>query len=706
MSSESVSREAPRRQATKARASGVFLPLSALLVPLLFPSLASALPNLIPYQPAGWTSKIVISNVTGSTDSNAVDVSPLKPTDTLFVNWAVINSGDAPAAVRFFTDLYVDGVLRQSWYSDPPLNPDYYANVEDYSIGSLPVGTHTIRIKTDSTGVIGESNESDNEYTKTITVGASGGCTADARTLCLNSGRFKAQVAWQALHLGTSGTGQAVPLTSDTGYFWFFSDTNVELVIKVVDGTTLNGQFWVFYGALSNVQYTITVTDTATGRSKTYFNPQDTLASVADTSAFSGSFTAPIDSDAILIPASPAGALLASAPPRIEPAAVVQLNASCAVDATTLCLNSGRFRVQVAWQAIHLGTGGAGQAVPLTSDTGHFWFFSRSNVELVVKVVDGTSVNGDFWVFYGALSNVQYTMTVTDTTTGVSKTYFNPQDMLASAADTSAFQSPPVGRGPLAFGAPTALEDATVGVPYFFSFCAPTPIGSSLCGALPGTTNPVGGNPPYHFQLDSGVGFPPFGISLNSNGTLSGTPSIQGPPRPFSVCAVDLSAASVCRVVSLRVVTAPPTVSFTANPSTVAPGQSFTLTWATTNATSVSIGGVAEPVSGSFSTSFPTAGTYTYTLTATGPGGTTTAKVTVTVSGGGGGGTGYTYANWNCNNQSQCISVVGHNTGSAGPFCSPTACNAWRISNFNGATCTAQPSYTIYSAPAPGSCFN
>jgi hypothetical protein len=266
-----------------------------------------------------------------------------------------------------------------------------------------------------------------------------GACVADATTLCLSNSRFKVKVAWQALHLGTNGTGQAVPLTSDTGYFWFFGSSNVELVIKVVDGTPVNGHFWVFYGALSNVQYTITVTDTKTGLSKTYFNSQDTLASVADTAAFSASSAAPIKTDAISVPTASAEELLASAAPRVEPAATAQLASGCTADASTLCLSSGRFKVKVAWQALHLGTSGTGQAVPLTSDTGYFWFFGSSNVELIIKVVDGTPVNGKFWVFYGALSNVQYTITVTDTETGLSKTYFNPQDTLASMADTAAF---------------------------------------------------------------------------------------------------------------------------------------------------------------------------------------------------------------------------------------------------------------------------
>ena len=75
-------------------------------------------------------------------------------------------------------------------------------------------------------------------------------------------------------------------LTGDTGYFWFFSDANIELILKVLDGRALNGHFWVFYGALSDVEYTITVTDTVTGQVRSYFNPPRQLASVADTSAF------------------------------------------------------------------------------------------------------------------------------------------------------------------------------------------------------------------------------------------------------------------------------------------------------------------------------------------------------------------------------------------------------------------------------------
>jgi len=69
-------------------------------------------------------------------------------------------------------------------------------------------------------------------------------------------------------------------------YFWFFDDANVELILKVLDGRAINVHFWVFYGALSNVAYTINVTDTDTGQTKQYQNPLGQFCSVGDTTAF------------------------------------------------------------------------------------------------------------------------------------------------------------------------------------------------------------------------------------------------------------------------------------------------------------------------------------------------------------------------------------------------------------------------------------
>src|SRR5688572_14083868 len=83
-------------------------------------------------------------------------------------------------------------------------------------------------------------------------------CTANDTTLCLNSGRFEVRAVWELTN-GTSGQAHAVALTPDTGYFWFFDQENVELIVKVLNGCGLNSRYWVFAGGLTNVRTTITV---------------------------------------------------------------------------------------------------------------------------------------------------------------------------------------------------------------------------------------------------------------------------------------------------------------------------------------------------------------------------------------------------------------------------------------------------------------
>jgi len=83
------------------------------------------------------------------------------------------------------------------------------------------------------------------------------------------------------------GQAQTVKLTDETGYLWFFSNTNVEVVVKVLDACPLNQKFWVFAAGLTNVQVTLTVTDTSNGTAKTYDNPQGAaFQPILDSSAF------------------------------------------------------------------------------------------------------------------------------------------------------------------------------------------------------------------------------------------------------------------------------------------------------------------------------------------------------------------------------------------------------------------------------------
>ncbi len=122
---------------------------------------------------------------------------------------------------------------------------------------------------------------------KFVSIGsAPNSCVASSTTLCLAGGRFGVTASWQKPD-GTSGSGHAVPLTADTGYFWFFDASNIETITKVLNGCGLTNAYWVFIAGLTNVRVDLTYTDFTSQTSKGYSNPQGTpFQPVQDTSAF------------------------------------------------------------------------------------------------------------------------------------------------------------------------------------------------------------------------------------------------------------------------------------------------------------------------------------------------------------------------------------------------------------------------------------
>ncbi|RPI27650.1 MAG: hypothetical protein EHM61_07750 [Acidobacteria bacterium] len=246
----------------------------------------------------------------------------------------------------------------------------------------------------------------------------------------LNLARFKAEIVWRAS--GVSGAAQPVSLSSDSGFFWFFGPTNLEILVKVLDGRGVNGCFWVFFGALTDVQFDLVITDTATGAVRTYSNPAGVQAGKNDTTAFSDSASTPASApdldqetrafDLVLELVRREGF---ASPLSLAPASVLQVH-------------NGRFTIDVEWITPNGATGSA-TGVPLTSDSGYFWFFEPGNIELAAKVLDARGVNGHFWFFYGALTDLNYNIRVTDTLTGTVKLYQGEQGKQKSGRDLAAF---------------------------------------------------------------------------------------------------------------------------------------------------------------------------------------------------------------------------------------------------------------------------
>ncbi|HTQ79133.1 MAG TPA: hypothetical protein VMM92_03995, partial [Thermoanaerobaculia bacterium] len=121
-----------------------------------------------------------------------------------------------------------------------------------------------------------------------------GKCSPSSTTLCIDDAngdrRFRVTMTFR-VPSGTTTNAQAVPLApvgfSRGGAFHFGDSQNPEVLLKVLNGCSINSEYWIFFAATTNVEYTIVVTDTVTGRQRSFSNQQGKPAQpVQETSAF------------------------------------------------------------------------------------------------------------------------------------------------------------------------------------------------------------------------------------------------------------------------------------------------------------------------------------------------------------------------------------------------------------------------------------
>ena len=332
---------------------------------------------------------------------------------------------------------FVVEILLTDWEVIPVLlAPDTRTVI----VEGLPPDT-SLSFRLRAVNTFGTSEASNHATTRTFANDED--CVVTGDELCLLGGRFKVSVDYRNQHGGgAEGTATVVPSTDETGLFWFFDPENIELIVKALDGRHINQHFWLFYGALSDVEYQITLTDTASGEARTYHNPPGEICGRADTAAFREQPDPPIAGVRAARPWDVSDLGLRPAPDIPEPPALK--SSTCQTGPETLCLLDGRLSVEVQWQNPHGGRPeGPGRAIADSDNTGMFWFFNIENTELVVKALDGSAINGHLWLFYGALTDLEYWITVTDTVTGEARVYYNPPGEVCGRADILAFDADP-----------------------------------------------------------------------------------------------------------------------------------------------------------------------------------------------------------------------------------------------------------------------
>jgi hypothetical protein len=160
---------------------------------------------------------------------------------------------------------------------------------ETFTTDSLPAGTYYVGVSAYS----GSSN-----YTVTATQpGNNGGgsCTPNSTTVCLLSNRFRVSIGYVnpfSNPPNQPGTFLAARLLStpsanpDTGLFGFSSAQAVEVVVRVQDTRPFAPRFDIYYGGMTDVEYTITVTDTQTGTTRAYHKNAGTVSGGVDRTSF------------------------------------------------------------------------------------------------------------------------------------------------------------------------------------------------------------------------------------------------------------------------------------------------------------------------------------------------------------------------------------------------------------------------------------
>jgi Fibronectin type III domain len=159
-------------------------------------------------------------------------------------------------------------------------------NVTGFSAGQT--GTFRVRARNG----FGNSAYSNEAWATTPDEGAT--CTPSSTTACLLGNRFRVAIDYRNQFSNPPGqTGSFVvqrvnasAVNPDTAIFGFGNPQDVEVVVRLVDARPFAPRFDVYYGGLTDVEYTVTVTDTQTGTTRQYHNNPGNGGGAVDRTSF------------------------------------------------------------------------------------------------------------------------------------------------------------------------------------------------------------------------------------------------------------------------------------------------------------------------------------------------------------------------------------------------------------------------------------
>ena len=123
----------------------------------------------------------------------------------------------------------------------PPVLAPFAA---EFFSGPLPAGSWTLAAVIDDEA----------PFEKTLEVDP-----AATPELSLQDGLFRVSVQWATPDGALHGEAKGVPLSKESGYFWFFQGSNPEILVKILDGNPVNGHWWVFISSNTNLEFRVKV---------------------------------------------------------------------------------------------------------------------------------------------------------------------------------------------------------------------------------------------------------------------------------------------------------------------------------------------------------------------------------------------------------------------------------------------------------------
>jgi ELWxxDGT repeat protein len=228
--------------------------------------------------------------------------------------------------------------------------------------------------------------------------GVSPRCQPSATRLCLLDGRFEAVVVWNEPSAWPR-SARAVPLSTQSGLFWFFDEASVELGVKAIDACNVPGvdQIWLYAAGVTTLETRVTILDTLTLERQEFEAVPDEVF--------------PSDSAAL-------SAACDSTASSVNLAQRESAPWSCGAGGlsgggeSVLRLHGGRFEATLEWTSI--ADSGTGTATALSAESGFFTFFAPESLEAIVRVVDGCAFNGRYWLMVAGLTDVSTRLRVRD----------------------------------------------------------------------------------------------------------------------------------------------------------------------------------------------------------------------------------------------------------------------------------------------------